>query len=389
VTASSKFFGQRNAQAVLKHGVLTRYAHYFAGRAGSATAGKVAFIDGYAGAGRYEDGSPGSPLLLASQADRATMLGRDVKLALVEPDDARRTQLGASLSHHGVNADQLLGSTFQEVAGGLLDRYERHAVLLFVDPFGLAIARDTLEQILRRSNRSQPIDVLYHFSLSSVARMGRSGVMDVQGSQQSSEQLDVALGSLDWRSRFMWATGPGAPTEAALEVAYEFGASVAASAGVRATGIPVRQHPDHLPQYLLILLSRDDRAHWDYADQAGKAHVDWLHHCDEQEYRAFIKADEEHGVMSLFDAEPPDLAKLDTHLTTEAVPQLREQIARLLREQGPLRPVDHIEGGYGSMLGRARITHYRSALKQLHSEGLVDDDAKGDFWERTVRWLGA
>lgn len=84
--ASTAFFGQRNAQAVLKHGVLARYAYYFAGRAGAATQGRVAFIDGYAGEGRYEDGSPGSPLLLASQATRAKMFGRDVRLAFVYED---------------------------------------------------------------------------------------------------------------------------------------------------------------------------------------------------------------------------------------------------------------------------------------------------------------
>src|SRR3954452_15762684 len=96
--ASSEFFGQRSSQAVLKHGVLTRYAHYFAGRAGSATQGRVAFIDGYAGEGRYQDGSSGSPLLLASQAARAQMFGRDVKLAFVERDADRRHELRESLA---------------------------------------------------------------------------------------------------------------------------------------------------------------------------------------------------------------------------------------------------------------------------------------------------
>src|SRR4026207_2416119 len=104
--SSSDFFGQRNGQAVLKHGLLARYAHYFAGRAGAATQGRVAFIDGYAGEGRYEDGSPGSPLLLASQATRAEMFGRDVKLAFVEQDDTRRLQLQRSLDENDVEADQ-------------------------------------------------------------------------------------------------------------------------------------------------------------------------------------------------------------------------------------------------------------------------------------------
>src|SRR4249919_4181685 len=118
--ASSDFFGQRSAQAVLKHGVLTRYAHYFAGRAGAATQGRVAFIDGYAGEGRYQDGSPGSPLLLASQATRAQMFGRDVKLAFVEREDARREQLRQSLGDNNIAPDQLLGGSVEDVIDGLL-----------------------------------------------------------------------------------------------------------------------------------------------------------------------------------------------------------------------------------------------------------------------------
>ena len=139
--SSSDFFSHRNAQAVLKHGLLTRYAHYFAGRAGAATQGRVAFIDGYAGEGRYQDGSLGSPLLLASQATRAQMFKRDVKLALVEKDDNRRARLEQSLQESGLTADQLIGDDLSDVIDGLLDRYSRHAVLIFLDPFGLAFDR--------------------------------------------------------------------------------------------------------------------------------------------------------------------------------------------------------------------------------------------------------
>lgn len=107
--SSSDFFGQRNAQAVLKHGILTRYAYYFAGRAGSATQGRVAFIDGYAGEGRYEDGNPGSPLLLASQANRALLFGRDVKLL------SRTTIVAFNCNGHSVTTELFLTSYWGEI----------------------------------------------------------------------------------------------------------------------------------------------------------------------------------------------------------------------------------------------------------------------------------
>jgi three-Cys-motif partner protein len=383
--ASTAFFGQRNAQAVLKHGVLARYAHYFAGRAGAATQGRVAFIDGYAGEGRYEDGSPGSPLLLASQATRAEMFGRDVKLAFVEQDDTRRLQLQRSLGENDVEADQILGGSLELAIDGLIDRYECHAILLFVDPFGLAFSRPTLERILGRRTRQQPIDVLYHFSLSAVARMGRAGVLAGPTSPQNAAQLDAALGDVSWRGDFEGAEGQGAPTRAALTVATRFGQSVGTAAGLPSTGVPVRQRPGHLPKYVLMLFSADPKAHWDYADVAGKAHVDWLHHCDRTDYEANIQRQEESGLIPLFQESEPDKDEIEQQIRRDALGYLTGHIAEVLRSQGSLRPMDAVQGTYGDQLGLARATHVRAALKDLHRQGVIADDATGDFWTRTIR----
>jgi three-Cys-motif partner protein len=385
---SSDFFGQRSAQAVLKHGVLTRYAHYFAGRAGSATKGRVAFIDGYAGDGRYQDGSPGSPLLLASQATRAQMFGRDVKLAFVEQDDARREQLRQSLSENGIEPDQLLGDSLETVIDGLLDRYAQHAVLLFVDPFGLAVSRSTLERVLRRRSRQQPIDVLYHFSLSTVARMGRAGVVEGPTSHHNADQLDAALGNIGWREDFERATAANTPTEAALAVARRFGESVRRATGLQSTGVPVRQRPGQLPKYLLMLFSADQKAHWDFADQASKAYVDWLYHCDREDYEANVRFREEQGLMELFASPEPNMQDIDDQLRRDAAAYLPDHFTSVFRRRGSLRALDAVEDVYGDMLGRARVTHLRAAIKQLHDAQLVDDDGTGSFWTRTVRWTG-
>lgn len=386
--ASSEFFGQRSAQAVLKHGVLIRYAHYFAGRAGSATQGRVAFIDGYAGEGRYQDGSPGSPLLLASQATRAQVFGRDVKLAFVERDADRRHEVRQSLAEAAIEPDQLLGGDLDDVVDALLDRYTRHAVLVFVDPFGLAVDRSTLERVLRRRSPQQPIDVLYHFSLSTVARMGRAAVVEGPTSHHNAGQLDAALGVIGWREDFERATAPNAPTEAALAVARRFGESVRHATGIQSTGVSVRQRPGQLPKYLLMLFSANQKAHWDFADQASKAYVDWLYHCDREDYEANVRSREEQGLIELFASPEPNMKDIDDQLRRDAAAYLPGHLAEVLRRRGPLRPVDAVEDVYGDMMGRARVTHVRAAMKQLHDAGVIYDDGTGEFWNRTIRWTG-
>jgi len=386
--ANSEFFGQRSPQAVLKHGVLVRYAYYFAGRAGAATGGRVAFIDGYAGAGRYDDGTPGSPLLLASQAERARLLGRDIVLAFVEPDRPRREKLRQSLAEQGIDADQLLGEPFEDVAETLLERYRNRAVLMFIDPFGLAVPRSTLEAVLQRSSAGTPVDVLYHFSLSTVARMGAAATADGAHAERNADHLSQALGSVGWEEAFEAVEAPGAPTSAALDVAQRFGASVRAATDVRSTAIEVRQRPDQLPKYLLMLFSRNDRAHWDFADQAGSAYVDWLHHCDRADYEANLRRNEDEGRLPLPPEPAPDREDLEERLGRHAEHYLIGHLADIVRGTGAVCPIDQLEEVYGAMLGRARATHVRAAFKRLHAEGRTDDDATGEFWWRTIRWTG-
>lgn len=382
MAASTDFFERRNPQAVLKHGILTRYAVYFAGRAGRATAGRVAFIDGYAGEGRYADDSPGSPLLLASQAQRAKSFQRNVKLAFIEQDAGRMRQLAASLTAAGVEPDLLESKPFAEVAEGVLDRYRGHAVFLFVDPFGLAISRATLDAILRRSSRTQPIDVLYHFSLSTVRRMGPVGIDPERDVTGCGQQLDRALGNIDWRSPFQGPLGPGDPTDAALEVARRFGASVAQASGKKVTAIPVRARPNHLPSYLLMLMSFDEQAHWDFADLASSAHEEWLLQCDTDDYEANVRADEESGVMQLFGPEPPSREAISARIKADAATALAGNIESLLRAGGSVRPMDEIEKLYGDLLGIARVTHVRAALRDLYRRGVIDEDARGDDFHK-------
>ena len=108
----------------------------------------------------------------------------------------RRHELSESLVAAGIEPDQRLGEDLDDVVDVLLDRYTRHAVLLFVDPFGLAVDRSTLERVLRRRSPQQPIDVLYHFSLSTVVWTGRAGVVEGPTSHHNADQLDTALGGI-------------------------------------------------------------------------------------------------------------------------------------------------------------------------------------------------
>ncbi len=137
-----------------------------------------------------------------------------------------------------------------------------------------------------------------------------------------------------------------------------------------------------------MLFSADPKAHWDFADQAAKAYVDWLYHCDRADYEANVQLREDHGLLELFSPPEPNVDDIDEQLKADAASYLPNHLGEVFRRAGSMRPVDAVEGIYGDMLGRARVTHVRRAIKELHSVGLVDDDADGAFWARSIRWTG-
>src|ERR1700722_8054675 len=83
------FFGAIKPAAVLKHAILSRYLVVYASKTGTNSAGRrVVYFDGYAGPGRYGDGTAGSPLIAARVACSLASLRppRQLDLFLVEKD---------------------------------------------------------------------------------------------------------------------------------------------------------------------------------------------------------------------------------------------------------------------------------------------------------------
>ncbi|MFD0817657.1 three-Cys-motif partner protein TcmP [Micromonospora zhanjiangensis] len=108
----------------------------------------VVFLDGYAGRGEYEDGEPGSPLLLTRCAEFVSGF-RDVRGFFVEQDDDNFANLRQVLHAKG-------GTVRRELRHGTLDEHLPELLVLakdaslfaFLDPFGPALAFDTIRHHL-------------------------------------------------------------------------------------------------------------------------------------------------------------------------------------------------------------------------------------------------
>lgn len=385
------WFDQRKPQAVQKHGILARYAYYFAGRAGKATRDRVAFVDAYAGQGKYGDGSPGSPLLLLDEAERAALLGRDVHLEFVEVDRNNALALKEALVEAGLPTPNLRIGVFEEVLEEIQLAIGRRATLYFIDPFSLGLPFDDLVELLRSSGRDHPVDVIYHFSSSTVARLASRIVQAADSDPMGDmpEGLDRALGpDVDWQSAFeaLDENRDGGAYPLGVDISRQFAVSVAERAGVRSTVIEVKPRPDRATIYTLVLFSRNPQAHWDYCDIAGAAYIDWLHKCDVDDFEANLQRIEDGGAVpfDMFRDPEPDRGDIDERFGQEALEYLTEHIFIVLYEYGRLRFIDNPALIYGDYLGRARAQHLRAAVKRLYREGKIEDRGVGDFWKRFI-----
>ena len=181
----------------------------FAAKAGSVVeGGRVVFLDGYAGQGRYDDGTPGSPLLFV-RAARANPQ-RAVTGIFVERDPQRFASLCQVLdradpdgSVRRIVREGDLGALLPELlptaAGGA-------ALFAFLDPFGTALDVGQLRAgLLRRPGRA-PTEVLLHFSVLTIARMG--GILNASHSRGGGCRSRSARPS-PARTRSSAATGGG------------------------------------------------------------------------------------------------------------------------------------------------------------------------------------
>lgn len=84
----------------------------------------------------------------------------------------------------------------------------------------------------------------------------------------------------------------------------------------------------------------------------------------------------------------PGRRDIDEQLRTEAAGYLPNHVEQLIRRLGFLRLIDAAEETCGEMLGCARVTHLRAAIKQLQDAGRSTTMARGKFWARRILWNG-
>lgn len=401
MTANTGFFREQEAPAVLKHGILRRYPVVFASAAGG-NASRVVLLDGYAGRGKYEDGSPGSPMLLLGAASKTGSF-RTVECVFVERDRANFTVLSEVVQSHGAGLSccALQGDLSSHLAS-ILTSASDAALFAFLDPFGTALNYDELtKQILGRPTRP-PTEVLLHFSVNAIRRI--SGLLRARREELSDaerktiERVDRFLGGEWWQPIALEANDePGVATKIAERVVQEYCRRVGTDTASGSFAFPVRDRPGLAPEYFLVLFTRHPYAIWRFNDALSLANVEW-----QEAWRGKANAKEaakvaakvakqraveaEQGLMYLFDdfevasAAPVAVTHEPFDEAAEAmrwVAVIEQNLTVLFRKGVPFKLMNNTGAVYGEVLGEAREKHVAQALKNLHALGISEDTGVG------------
>jgi three-Cys-motif partner protein len=359
--AGDEYWEKRRLPSTFKHALLQCYLPKFSGMTGSRS-GSVVYLDGYAGRGRYVDGSPASAELILKIAEFQGPRGIACRLFFYERDAVSYAALKPVVDEYrgrGIDAKAVRS----EVIDGL-DEVVASAsglpMFLFLDPCGLGVPFTVLTQALTgpRKARWPPTEVLLNFSLEAVRRIG-GHVTAPRPNEKTMSRLDDALGGPWWREHMR----EGVSDEAVAAIVNGFMNRLSSATGMSLFAMPVRRAPGQKPIYYLVFGTRSSQGLWHVADCTARATDAWW-----AERAAQRQAMSEAGGQELLFSYQDYRPTLDA-VEAEARPQIAENIARLVALHGTIRVGDYPAEVVGEYLGRVREKIVRTAIKDLHASG--------------------
>ncbi|MCW2855450.1 MAG: hypothetical protein JWR52_1065 [Marmoricola sp.] len=377
---TSKFHEAKKAAAVLKHAVLDRYVTPFASKTGSTSKDqRVAFIDGYAGPGRYDDGAEGSGAMLLRKAKELASMSspRQVECHFVENDPATAARLQEVANDEGVGVTYTItdGNVSKHLPV-LLDAVEEIPVFVYLDPCGLPIPFDQVAAIFARPSGpgTPPTEVL--INLTAHLRRFAGMLYSDKAIENSLKTADSAFGGEWWRAAWLEKcptkhANEDAKKAAELAVVEGYAQRLRDKAGGLGTWIiDVKPRANLRPVYYLVFATRSIHGMVAFGEAASKGLEQWRKHIAEQDAQ-----DDLFGAAADWEA---DWKVEEAKLKTQWIDALTKRLVDELAKGEAFRIIDRAEEVLGSdLVGAVRGLHLRQAIKNALSAGATTTDPKG------------
>jgi three-Cys-motif partner protein len=248
------FFESPKSWSLRKHRLLGKYLKPFSAKVGS-WAKVIYCVDGFAGVGKYDDGSPGSPLLMAQLANECAAWQKPVSLRVVNVESnpthfAELRQLTQKWEARGV-ATNLQGE-FGKLVPSIIAQIGHAPAFFFVDPYGPSkVPFSDLNPILARPQRVT--ELIINFDVDGLRRIGdtihsRTGMSRaLKAAQTNIARVTEIIGSKGWQAQFKTGKLSTRERERALLQEYmnnlsQYGYMVVAYAIRKSMGVSPKYH---------------------------------------------------------------------------------------------------------------------------------------------------
>lgn len=390
------FFVSKKSAAVFKHALLKSYFPKFAGKTASTeTSKRLVYVDTHAGPGLYEDGTPGSPLLIARNV--SGMLGasgaahRNIASVFVEARPDSHLRLEAVLRDN--MPEEADWRARRGKASAHLDEALKYAgddpLFMFIDPYGLGPSFNEVVRVLTRPRKGwgSKTEILLNFISMAFSRAGGFLKAESPTGQQKTtlDRLDEVLGGPWWRQVYLKHSSGGRAVE---ELVNGYAGRVCAVVNNRiragskgkcqATLIPVRNTPEQdMPVYWLVHFTFHRHGRWCMAEAAAKANATWRENNHQIALSKRLAIEAQGDQADLFggglvpEITQSEYERIERKRQEEWTDQIEANLEQLLRARGHVNVCGDMASIFGATLGLADGKHLKKAWERLTVRGLV------------------
>jgi three-Cys-motif partner protein len=187
--ADSSFFQQKRSWSERKDQILNNYLKPYLAKVNKLNK-PILIVDAFAGQGRFDDGKPGSPLIICDNISKSNF-SVDVEALFIEQDPELSKKLEMNVREFGFVSVKC--GSFLDFIHEIEQKAESHTVFLYIDPYTVkGLHWDQMEKVFQCVRKSS-VEVLMNFNAFAFGRWAMSCLSRQLPEPEESENIEELM----------------------------------------------------------------------------------------------------------------------------------------------------------------------------------------------------
>lgn len=204
--ADIEFFTEKKNWSVRKDRILSRYLAAYLPKVNRGVGKPILLVDGFAGAGKFEDGTRGSPMLMLHAIVKANP-SHGAKVLAIEKEEVLHARLSALFSASSIVDTR--HASFLESVEAIKKQAIGKSLFLYLDPYAVrGMDLSQLRPLFELARKGHSVEVLINFNAPIFVRWGLAAMnrstsigtpTDEIPRRPELDELDAIVGGTWWR----------------------------------------------------------------------------------------------------------------------------------------------------------------------------------------------